>query len=156
MQSRYNNTLLQRGYELTSEGNFYSSYSSNTVIPDPAYKAFMDPNEYGGYSDSGSITGASQEYWANVWETSKAEGFVTFARKTLPILVSEGDVLPYRFQLTKVSGTTEDESTLMLGFSAMNADYDTNTITVKKFNLTKQNDVYYTSAVATSSYTASN
>ena len=141
MQSRYSNKLLQRGYKIRKSGDLELNFSQNTEIPSPAYNAFMNAKDYGEYSDGGSLTGASQEFWANVWETIKSEGIESFARKTLLISVKEGDTVPTRFNLIYKEGDfNEGESQVKLHFGAIYNSIGDSSLHSMCFRLTKNSE----------------
>ena len=151
MQSRNNTDILMRGYELDYEGNFSTTFEQNIAVEVPYKYAYsVEQNDPG-------LTGVTHDSWATVWETSKSEGFDNFSQKAVLIKIGSMSEIPFKFYLAKYSGSSEDESTMVLYFSGMQADYDTNTITVHKFSLTKDvnNDIYTPSALATNTYNAS-
>ena len=151
MQSRNNTDILMRGYELDYEGNFSTTFEQNIAVEVPYQYAYsVEQNDPG-------LTGVTHDSWATVWEGSKAEGFDNFSQKAVLIKIGSMNEIPFKFYLAKYSGSSEDESTMVLYFSGMQADYDTNTITVHKFSLTKDvnDDIYMPSALATNTYNAS-
>ena len=151
MQSRYNNTLLQRGYELTSEGDFYSSYSANTVIPDPAYEPFVIAE----YDNDMCLTGISHNTKASIWEGYKAEGKEGYARKTIIAYIHTGDAVPARFSLIYTEGNfNEDEGNAALYFGAVYNLVSDSSLHSVRFRLKKDiaNDVYTVDNIAEYSY----
>lgn len=157
MQSRSNKVLLQRGYKLTSTGDFNSEFSENTDLSklDKVYDAFIVAQYDNG---NNNLTGITHSTKATMWETYKVEGNEGYARKTIVAYVHTGDVVPARFNLISVDGNmAENESGVKLHFGAIYNSIADSSLHSVRFSLSKnvETDVYTIGDIIEYSYTAS-
>lgn len=157
MQSRGNKMLLQRGYKLTSTGEFNSEFSENTDLSklDKVYDAFIVAQYDNG---NNNLTGITHSTKATMWETYKVEGNEGYARKTIIAYVHTGDVVPARFNLISVDGNMEqNESGVKLYFGAVYNSIADSSLHSVRFSLSKnvETDVYTIGDIVEHSYTAS-
>lgn len=157
MQSRSNKVLLQRGYKLTSTGDFNSEFSENTDLSklDNIYDSFIVAQYDNG---NNNLTGITHSTKATMWETYKIEGNEGYARKTIIAYVHTGDVVPARFNLISVDGNmAENESGVKLHFGAIYNSIADSSLHSVRFSLSKnvETDVYTIGDIIEYSYTAS-
>lgn len=156
MQSRGNKMLLQRGYKLTSTGDFNSEFSENTDLSklDNIYDAFIVAQYDNG---NNNLTGITHSTKATMWESYKLEGNEGYARKTIVAYVHTGDVVPARFNLISVDGNMEqNESGVKLYFGAIYSSIADSSLHSVRFSLSKnvETDVYTIGDIVEYSYTA--
>lgn len=157
MQSRVNKMLLQRGYKLTSTGEFNSEFSENTDLSNLSY--IYDSFIVAQYDNGNkSLTGITHSTKATMWETYKIEGNEGYARKTIVAYVHTGDIVPARFNLISVDGNMEqNESGVKLYFGAIYNSLADSSLHSVRFSLSKnvETDVYTIGDIVEYSYTAS-
>lgn len=156
MQGRGSKKLLQRGYELTSTGDFNSNFSENTDLSklDNIYDAFIVAQYDNGNK---SLTGITHSTKATMWETYKVERNEEYARKTIVAYVHTGDVVPARFNLISVDGNMdENEGGVKLYFGAIYNSIADSSLHSVRFSLSKnvETDVYTIGDIVEYSYTA--
>lgn len=157
MQSRGSKKLLQRGYELTSTGDFNSNFSENTDLSklDKVYDAFIVAQYDNGNKN---LTGITHSTKATMWESYKAERNEEYARKTIVAYVHTGDIVPARFSLISVEGNMdENESGVKLYFGAVYNSIADSSLHSVRFSLSKnvETDVYTIGDIVEYSYAAS-
>lgn len=141
MSSRYDPTLLMRGYRLEDNGDFSKSFEANKTLPNAPYDPFLIAS----YDNNNMcLTGITHETKANMWEGYKQEGS-EYVRKTVVAYVHTGDNLPARFHLIHAEGDfNQDEDNAELHFGSVSNSVGDAALHSVRFRLTKDtaNDVY--------------